>query len=78
MTPTESICTEYLQDNKIIGWFQGRMECGPRALGHRSILANPFCLDLKNHLNLHVKRREQFRPFGAITTDDAALSGKEN
>ena len=54
------------------------MECGPRALGHRSILANPFSLDLKNHLNLHVKRREQFRPFGAITTDDAALSGKEN
>jgi carbamoyltransferase len=64
---------EYLRDNKIIGWFQGRMECGPRALGNRSILANPFSLDLKNHLNLHVKRREYFRPFGAITTDDAAF-----
>jgi carbamoyltransferase len=64
---------EYLQDNKIIGWFQGRMESGPRALGNRSILANPFSCDLKDHLNLHVKRREQFRPFGAITTDDAAF-----
>lgn len=64
---------EYLRDNKIIGWFQGRMECGPRALGNRSILANPFSRDLKDHLNFHVKRREHFRPFGAITTDDAAL-----
>jgi len=64
---------EYLRDNMIIGWFQGRMECGPRALGNRSILANPFSRNLKDYLNLQVKRRESFRPFGAITTTDAAI-----
>lgn len=64
---------EYLRDNMIIGWFQGRMECGPRALGNRSILANPFSRNLKDYLNIQVKRREYFRPFGAITTTDAAL-----
>jgi len=64
---------EYLRDNKIIGWFQGRMEAGPRALGNRSILANPFSNEIKDHLNLKVKGREYFRPFGPITTANAAL-----
>lgn len=52
-----------LADGKIIGWFQGGSEFGPRALGHRSILANPGIKDMKNILNSHVKFREPFRPF---------------
>lgn len=64
---------EYLKDNKIIGWFQGRMEAGPRALGNRSILANPFSREIRDRLNLKVKGREYFRPFGPISTVSAAL-----
>lgn len=48
---------------KIIGWFQGRSECGPRALGNRSILADPRNCEMKDHLNSKVKFREMFRPF---------------
>jgi len=51
-----------LAQNKIIGWFQGRMEFGPRALGCRSILANPKPYFMKDKVN-EIKRREQFRPF---------------
>ena len=47
----------------VIGWFQGRMEWGPRALGNRSILADPRRGDMKDILNLKIKRRESFRPF---------------
>lgn len=47
----------------VIGWFQGRMEWGPRALGNRSILADPRRADMKEILNLKIKRREPFRPF---------------
>jgi carbamoyltransferase len=50
-------------DGKIVGWFQGRMEWGPRALGNRSILADPRRADMKNILNEKIKRRESFRPF---------------
>jgi carbamoyltransferase len=52
-----------IADGKIIGWFQGRMEWGPRALGNRSILGDPRRADMKNILNLKIKRRESFRPF---------------
>ena len=52
-----------LKDGKIIGWLQGRMEFGPRALGNRSILANPTIADMKDVLNRRVKHREPFRPF---------------
>lgn len=48
---------------KIVGWFQGRSECGPRALGNRSILADPRDPGMKDHLNAMVKFRESFRPF---------------
>lgn len=48
---------------KIIGWFQGRMEWGPRALGNRSILCDPRHPDMKDILNKKIKRRESFRPF---------------
>lgn len=48
---------------KIIGWFQGRAECGPRSLGNRSILADPRKPNMKDHINQKVKFRENFRPF---------------
>ena len=48
---------------KIVGWFQGREEWGPRALGNRSILANPNWPDMKAILNARIKNREPFRPF---------------
>ena len=52
-----------LSQNKIVGWFQGRMEFGPRALGARSILANPLSEKMQKQLNLKIKFREGFRPF---------------
>jgi carbamoyltransferase len=48
---------------EVVGWFQGRMEWGPRALGSRSIICDPRRADMKNILNLKIKRRESFRPF---------------
>lgn len=56
----------------IVGWFQGRAEWGPRALGNRSILADPTRPDIKDLINKHVKHREEFRPFApSITVEDA-------
>jgi len=52
-----------IADGNVVGWFQGRMEWGPRALGNRSILADPRRLDMKDILNSRIKRREPFRPF---------------
>lgn len=61
-----------LNDDKVIGWFQGRMELGPRALGSRSILSNACNPDMQEILNLKVKHREKFRPFApAVCVDDA-------
>ena len=54
---------EYLSNEKAIGWFQGRMEFGPRALGGRSILGDPRSDKMQKNLNLKVKYRESFRPF---------------
>ena len=54
---------EYLSDEKAVGWFQGRMEFGPRALGSRSILGDPRSDKMQKNLNLKVKFRESFRPF---------------
>jgi carbamoyltransferase len=53
-----------LAKNKVVGWFQGKMEFGPRALGNRSILANPKPREMKDIVN-KIKIREQFRPFAA-------------
>ncbi|RCK80817.1 MAG: carbamoyl transferase [Candidatus Ozemobacter sibiricus] len=50
-------------DGKIVAWFQGRLEFGPRALGHRSILGDPSRFDMRSRLNHKVKERESFRPF---------------
>lgn len=53
-----------LLNNKVIGWFQGRSESGPRALGNRSILVRPDVPGIKDHLNSKIKFREKFRPYG--------------
>jgi carbamoyltransferase len=52
-----------ISQGKVVGWFQGRMEWGPRALGNRSILSDPRRADMKDILNVKIKRRESFRPF---------------
>src|SRR4051794_3614466 len=52
-----------IADGAVVGWFQGRMEFGPRALGNRSILADPRRADMKETLNARIKNREAFRPF---------------
>jgi len=57
------LTSEYLSKEKAIGWFQGRMEFGPRALGNRSILGDPRSDTMQKNLNLKVKYRESFRPF---------------
>lgn len=70
---------EALTRNQIIGWFQGRMEFGPRALGSRSILADPRQADMKDRINYYVKFREDFRPFApsilAEHADDYVVNG---
>ena len=58
---------------KIVGWFQGRMEWGARALGYRSLLADPRRRDVKDLLNTRIKRRELFRPFAPSILEDAAI-----
>ena len=55
--------SDYLSNEKAVGWFQGRMEFGPRALGSRSILGDPRSDKMQRNLNLKVKYRESFRPF---------------
>lgn len=59
----EEIAADKLKEGKILGWFQGRMEWGPRALGNRSILANPSIPQMKEKVNREVKHRENWRPF---------------
>jgi carbamoyltransferase len=54
---------DHIEDGKVVGWFQGRFEWGPRALGHRSILADPRRADMKDVVNVKIKFREPFRPF---------------
>ena len=54
---------EFIADGKVVGWFQGRMEWGPRALGNRSIVVDPRRAEMKEVLNERIKRREAFRPF---------------
>lgn len=62
-----------LADGQIIGWFQGRMEWGPRALGCRSILGDPRHPEMQKRLNLKIKYREGFRPFApSVLAEDAA------
>ena len=74
-TPSPDICKEtakILADGNIIGWFQGRSEFGPRALGNRSILADPRKAEMKDILNSRVKFRQPFRPFAPIVLKERA------
>lgn len=59
----------YLADEKVIGWFQGRTEWGPRALGFRSILASAGKAEMKELINIKIKHREIFRPFAPVIID---------
>jgi carbamoyltransferase len=74
-TPAEeALCqqvAEAISEGLVIGWFEGRMEWGPRALGHRSILGDPRRADMKDILNLKIKRRESFRPFAPSVLREA-------
>ena len=63
---------DLLEDGGVLGWFQGRMEFGPRALGHRSILCDPRRADMKDLLNHRIKHREAFRPFAPAVLNEAA------
>jgi carbamoyltransferase len=76
ITDYDSLCTEVasrLEEGNVIGWFQGRMEFGPRALGNRSILGDPRNPDMQKKLNLKIKYREGFRPFApAVLQEDLA------
>ena len=64
-TRSKSIAS-WLNDGKVIGYFDGRMEFGPRALGHRSIIADPTSSEMQKKLNLKIKFRESFRPFAWV------------
>ncbi|NBR14670.1 MAG: hypothetical protein EBU01_08810, partial [Crocinitomicaceae bacterium] len=76
-TDSKELCSELatiLKSDKIVGWFQGKMEFGPRALGNRSILGNPRSLEMQKKLNLQIKYREGFRPFApSVLEEDAHL-----
>ncbi len=65
---------KFLAQGKIVGWFQGRTEWGPRALGNRSILANPCRGDMKQILNAKIKKREPFRPFAPSVLKEAVAT----
>lgn len=65
-----AIAADLLAGGKVIAWYQGRMEFGPRALGNRSILANPATPDIQSLVNRKIKFREGFRPFGASVLEE--------
>lgn len=68
----EEMVARMLDEKKIIGWFQGRMEMGPRALGARSILADPRSIELRDKINAKIKNREDFRPFAPSILEEKA------
>ena len=72
------IIASEIAEGKVIGWFQGRLEWGPRALGNRSILGDPRRRDMKDILNKKIKRRESFRPFAPSVMREAVSSWFEN
>jgi carbamoyltransferase len=61
-----------LAEGRIVGWMDGALELGPRALGHRSILAAPHTAQMRDRLNREIKHREQFRPFAPVVPIEAA------
>lgn len=68
----QAVAAKLLANEKIIGWFQGKSEYGPRALGNRSILCSPIPPEMKDKLNMQVKHRESFRPFAPACLEEAA------
>ncbi len=64
------LTAELIAQGKVVGWFQGKMEFGPRALGNRSILADPRDPEMKDKINEKVKRRESFRPFAPAVLEE--------
>ncbi len=68
----QTAAAKLLADEKIIGWFQGKSEYGPRALGNRSILCSPIPSEMKDKLNAQVKHRESFRPFAPACLEEYA------
>ncbi|HEX7243279.1 MAG TPA: carbamoyltransferase C-terminal domain-containing protein [Longimicrobiaceae bacterium] len=62
---------EALASGRVVAWFEGRLEFGPRALGHRSILAAPTSEAMRDRINVAVKRRERFRPFAPVVLERA-------
>jgi carbamoyltransferase len=68
----ENLVADALVSSKVIGWFRGRMEFGPRALGNRSILADPRTAEMRDVVNQRVKLREEFRPFAPAALAEAA------
>ncbi|UHQ99242.1 carbamoyltransferase (plasmid) [Natrinema zhouii] len=74
----EQTVAELLADGALVGWFQGRLEFGPRALGNRSILADPRTADSRDRVNKFVKHREEWRPFAPSLLEEAASEYFEN
>ena len=69
---------EILNNKELIGWFQGAMEYGPRALGNRSIIAHPGFMDMQQKINMQIKFRESFRPFAPAVLSEQTLNYFEN
>jgi carbamoyltransferase len=74
----ESYCADRLAEGEIVGWFQGRAEVGPRALGNRSILANPTLAATKEIVNGKIRRRESFQSLSAAVQAERAADYVEN
>ena len=73
--PDESLADQAaacIADGRIVGWYQGRFEWGPRALGNRSIVCDPRSASMKDHLNRRIKHRESFRPFAPSVLEERA------
>lgn len=70
---TLQMTADHIAEGAVLGWYQGRSEWGPRALGNRSILANPCIRDIKDTINTKIKKRESFRPFApSVLREDVA------
>ena len=67
-----SVISSLIFKNNVVGWFQGRSEFGPRALGNRSILANPKSQYTKYILDLHIKQRDRYRPYSPVVLEEYA------
>ena len=72
------IVSEMLKDKKLVGWFQGALEYGPRALGNRSIIANPTDMEMQKKINMSIKFREGFRPFAPAVLSEETEKYFEN